>query len=145
MKKHVLLSMLAAALITGCASTPKSALIPDGSNRTEVNSDAKIQDYTAKTAESESNTRERSALERKVDDLSRQVAELKAYIVKLDEASMPKKTKVVAKKAKAKTIAHRAVKKQDAPAKPDSKTPVQPASKAQAAAPQSQPFVASKP
>jgi outer membrane protein OmpA-like peptidoglycan-associated protein len=72
----------------GCGSAPKP-VIPDGSARTPVNTEAKILDYKARTSEEESNYRERSALSRQVESLNREIYELKTYLVQLAGAREP--------------------------------------------------------
>lgn len=81
MKMNVIcLAVTGALAVSACSSIPKP-VIPDGSERTPVNTTAVIQDYQARTAEETANASERTALSRQVDGLNRQVAELKAYMM----------------------------------------------------------------
>jgi len=85
MKKLTLaLAVLGAFCIGGCSSVPKP-VIRDGSERSPVNSTARIADYQARTAEETVNFNERTALGRQVDALNRQVAEVKASVASLRE------------------------------------------------------------
>ena len=68
--------------VVGCSSPPK-VVVPDGSDRKPVNSDARIADYRARTSEEKSALVERSALTRQVASLQAEIAGLKAYVVQL--------------------------------------------------------------
>lgn len=81
MKKNLIaLAITGTFALAGCSSVPKP-VVPDGSERTPINSPAKIEDFKARTAEETANYNERTALARQVEALNRQVAELKAYLL----------------------------------------------------------------
>lgn len=81
MKMNVIcLAVTGAIAVSGCSSVPKP-VVPDGSERTPVNTSAAIQNYQARTAEETASAAERTVLSRQVDGLNRQVAELKAYMM----------------------------------------------------------------
>lgn len=81
MKKNLIaLAITGAFALAGCSSVPKP-VVPDGSDRTPINSPARIEDFKARTAEETANYNERTALARQVEALNRQVAELKAYLL----------------------------------------------------------------
>ena len=79
-KTLISLSVACAFAAAGCSSVP-TPVVPDGSNRQPVNSQAKIEDYKARTAEETANYNERSILSRQVEGLNKQVAELKTYLL----------------------------------------------------------------
>lgn len=88
MKTKMIVSATAVALLNGCANVPVP-VVPDGSTRTPVNSDAKISEYKARVAAVEAEERERTQLQRQVDTLNRQVAELKLYMAALASQDGP--------------------------------------------------------
>ena len=89
MRSHRINSVLFNALLGvvvvslfGCSSVP-TPVMPDGSKRTPINSDAGIQNYQARTAEETASHNERTALARQVAEVNRQLAELKVYVAVL--------------------------------------------------------------
>jgi len=91
-KNLIALAIAGGFALAGCSSVPKP-VVPDGSDRTPINSPAKIEDYKARTAEETANYAERTELARRVEALNRQLAELKAYMLMLQmqtEANRPK-------------------------------------------------------
>lgn len=95
--------------VGGCSSVPKP-VIPDGSNRTPVNTQVKIDDYSARTAEENANYRERTALARQVEALNRQMAEMKLSMMaatanNADGQTSTPKARPVSQQGKAPAIA----------------------------------------
>src|SRR5450755_4602847 len=80
--KTVVLAMLIAAGVIGC-STPPLPVVPDGSGRKPVNSDARIADYRARSDEEAAAATHRSALSRQVLALQGEIASLKSYVAQL--------------------------------------------------------------
>ncbi|WP_165909776.1 OmpA family protein [Variovorax guangxiensis] len=78
--KKTLLAMTVAAMLAGCGGPPK-VVMPSGSDRTPVNSEARIEDYKARNAEEQAAYRERSALARQVESMKAELAALKSYLV----------------------------------------------------------------
>lgn len=79
-KTIIALAVACAFALAGCSSVP-TPVVPNGSDRQPINSQAKIEDYKARTAEETANYNERTALSRQVDSLNKQVAELKTYLL----------------------------------------------------------------
>ncbi|MBY0365121.1 MAG: OmpA family protein [Burkholderiaceae bacterium] len=90
MKKTLIAASIAIAF-AGCSSVPKP-VVPDGSDRQPINSQAKIDDYKTRTAEETANYNERTALTRQVDSLNKQMAELKTYLLmmQMEKDTAPK-------------------------------------------------------
>ncbi len=82
MKKTIIACTMASLVLVSCASAP-TPVVPDGSSRVPVNSDAAIQQYRAQSTEAMNDYTERTALTRQVDALSKQVDDLKAYLLHL--------------------------------------------------------------
>jgi outer membrane protein OmpA-like peptidoglycan-associated protein len=82
--KLTLLSLAIAALVAtfGCSSPPK-VVVPDGSARRPVNSEARIAEYRARTGEEQAASAERSALTRQVAYLQGEILKLKTYVIQL--------------------------------------------------------------
>ena len=82
--KLTLLCLAIAALVAtfGCSSPPK-VLVPDGSARRPVNSEARIAEYRARTGEEQAASAERSALTRQVAYLQGEILKLKTYVIQL--------------------------------------------------------------
>lgn len=78
--KKTLIALTVAATLAGCGGPPKVAM-PSGSDRTPVNSNARIEDYKARNAEEQVAYRERSALARQVESMKAELAALKSYLV----------------------------------------------------------------
>lgn len=92
MKKTLLSLVISALTLSACSSAP-TPVIPDGNERTPINTAAKIEDYKISNAEIAANQAERTALSRQIEGLKGQVSELKAYMVMLQmglEANTPK-------------------------------------------------------
>jgi len=83
-RKSIALAVLGAFCIGGCASLPKP-VIPDGADRSPINSTAVITNYEARTAEENTNYNERTILGRQVEGLTHQVADLRASVASLQE------------------------------------------------------------
>lgn len=100
MKKHVFLALVCcgAALLTGCASTPDNALLPDASNRSFVESDAKAQECTLPSSNEKNATQEHFMLEQKMGDLGQKIEELKTVVAKKeDDKAQARKNKYLRK------------------------------------------------
>lgn len=102
-KTLISLSIALAFTVAGCSSVPKP-VVPDGSDRQPVNSQAKIDDFKARTAEESANAAERTVLSRQVDSLNKQVAELKTYLLmmQMEKDTAPKARPVPAQPGPAK-------------------------------------------
>jgi outer membrane protein OmpA-like peptidoglycan-associated protein len=81
MKATILAAAIAAGLV-GCSSPPK-AVVPDGSSRKPVNSEARVSEYRAQNAQEQAATAQRALLERQLAMLQSELAGLKAYVVQL--------------------------------------------------------------
>lgn len=77
-------------LFAGCSSVPQPVM-PTGSNRQPVNTDARIEDYKVKTAEDVADYRERTVLAREVKSLTQDINTLKTYIVMKEMADASNK------------------------------------------------------
>ncbi|MES2205854.1 MAG: hypothetical protein V4525_03535 [Pseudomonadota bacterium] len=99
MKKNVLWALLCCgtALITGCASTPDSSLLPDTNNRPYSAVEAKPQECTLPEATEKRNTQEHFTLEQKVGDLSQKIDDLKTEVAKKETAPARAKFKHIHK------------------------------------------------
>ena len=88
--KLTLLSLAIAALVAtfGCSSPPK-VVVPDGSARRPVNSEARIAEYRARTGEEQAASAERSALTRQVAYLQGEILKLKTYVIQLSTIASP--------------------------------------------------------
>ena len=95
-KTMITLAIACAFVEVGCSSVP-TPVVPDGGNRQPANTQAKIDDYKARTAEEIANYNERTALSRQVESLNKQIAELKAYMVllQMDKENKHPKTQAV--------------------------------------------------
>lgn len=104
-QKIIALSIMT-AFVGGCSSVPKP-VVPDGSDRTPVNTQVKIEDYKARTTEENANYRERTALTRQVEALNRQMAEMKLYMmaVAADAQNSPPKARPVSQQGRAPAVA----------------------------------------
>ena len=104
MSRTIIALSILTVFVGGCSSVPKP-VIPDGSNRTPINTQVMIEDYKARTAEESANYRERTALSRQVEALNRQMAEMKLYMmaVTADAQNLPK-TRPVPQQGKAPAI-----------------------------------------
>lgn len=77
-------------LFAGCSSVPQPVM-PSGSNRQPVNTDARIEDYKVKTADDVADYRERTVLSREVKSLTQDINTLKTYIVMKEMADASNK------------------------------------------------------
>lgn len=82
--KWTLLALAVAGAMAACSS-PSKVVVPDGSNRKPVNSEARIADYRVRTGEEQAAFVERSALMRQVASLAKEIASLKTYVLQLSE------------------------------------------------------------
>jgi outer membrane protein OmpA-like peptidoglycan-associated protein len=80
--KATALAVAIAAGLVACSSPPK-AVVPDGSSRKPVNSEARITEYRAQNAQDQEATTQRALLERQLAALQSELAGLKAYLVQL--------------------------------------------------------------
>ena len=79
------MSLFAAAVVVstaGCSSPPK-AVVPDGSGRKPVNSEARIAEYRTRTGAEHAAAADRSALTRQVAYLQGEIQRLKMYVIQL--------------------------------------------------------------
>ena len=86
MKLTLTLVAAATALLAGCSSPPK-VVVPDGSGRKPVNSEARISEYRARTGEEQAAFAERSALTRQIAYLQGEIQQLKMYVIQLSTLS----------------------------------------------------------
>ena len=68
--------------LAACSSVPK-VVVPDGSGRKPVNTEARIAAYQARSAEEQASALERGALMRQVTALQGEVTNLKSFVVQL--------------------------------------------------------------
>ena len=80
--KATILAVAIATSVAACSSPPK-AVVPDGSSRKPVNSEARISEYRAQSEQVQAVTAQRALLERQVAALQGELAGLKAYVVQL--------------------------------------------------------------
>ncbi|MDQ1829835.1 OmpA family protein [Massilia scottii] len=91
-----IIALAAVAALTACSSAPQPVM-PNGRDRTPINSQVKIEEYRARVAEETTDRREKIALARQVEALSRQLAELKFYMMAMqaDAQNGPPKARPV--------------------------------------------------
>ena len=75
-----LLAICSAIALAGCSNIPVP-VVPDGSSRQAINSEAKIEDFKAHAAADAQAAQQRDALSLQVDSLRKQVADLKTYLM----------------------------------------------------------------
>lgn len=85
-KKIIAFSVMSTLLtVAGCGSVPRP-VIPDGNERTPINSQLNIDDYNNRRVEIITNIKERAELARQIELLQHQIAETKLYILALTSA-----------------------------------------------------------
>lgn len=91
--KKTLIVIACSFAMSACSGQLTKPLIPDGTDRTPINTSNIIDSYKTHTYENSVNYTERTALGRRVEALSQQVAEMKMYLAALQlsaETNQPK-------------------------------------------------------
>lgn len=78
--KKTLITLAVISFLAGCSANPPKPAMPEGTNKTPINSTEKIEEFKAKLAEDRAASLDRSELQRNIEAMKKELADVKAYV-----------------------------------------------------------------